>query len=531
MLKVYTLAALLAIGGATAPLFAQEEVKNTTAVQSELARGYIRPSVTLIFMGDKNTYPSVLRDKRFDQCYYNIIDEEEDIPEKLLILDQSEFPKGVKKRAEEIFKKYKVSQKIMHCWFPQFNEAENAYSLDTLARRAAFAATDSDILTAEASKRGRYSRLMTLAEQMINHSYVIVVYCSSHGNNISELRLRALLYKLDFGPEVSTNFYTNGFNSADGIDKIEFPLNFIGQTKKASVILSDKEGENIERYDDVYRELFTRLSQVNADFRVKTPILKTKPLRAKIGLKESLQADDRFYVMEQVLQSNGKIKDVRRAVVRVVYDEIADNRKNADGHSEEYTSFYQVAGGKYDKGMTLVSKKDYGISFIPFVSSNFVGLEAEKRFFGLNGFFIYGRIGVPMTSNRLDPQKYNIAKFNFTVGGRDHSSKAMQYGVGIRSEYNFARFLNFSWSLGGSMYLLGYPLTELKEEDLKQIPEMIPNAYTLNLGSRFGVQMTPTFGIFVGADYSPTFGGNASLIKDQMKINPFSVSLGVRYSY
>ena len=77
MLKVYTLAALLAMGAATAPLFAQEEVKNTTAVQSELARGYIRPSLTVIYVTDGSEAAlkslEVLRKQSTEQFDHNTL--------------------------------------------------------------------------------------------------------------------------------------------------------------------------------------------------------------------------------------------------------------------------------------------------------------------------------------------------------------------------------------------------------------------------------------------------------------------------
>ena len=50
--KVMSLSALLALGSISSPVLAQEAVKNMTAVQSELARGYVRPSLTVLYVTD-----------------------------------------------------------------------------------------------------------------------------------------------------------------------------------------------------------------------------------------------------------------------------------------------------------------------------------------------------------------------------------------------------------------------------------------------------------------------------------------------
>lgn len=95
MLKVYTLAALLAMGGATAPLFAQEEVKNTTAVQSNLARGYIRPTLTVAYVTDGSEAAlkalEELKQQSTEQFYYNQVS----LPDGRLDIDfkqKGEYP-------------------------------------------------------------------------------------------------------------------------------------------------------------------------------------------------------------------------------------------------------------------------------------------------------------------------------------------------------------------------------------------------------------------------------------------------------
>ena len=521
MLKVYILAALLAIGGATAPLFAQEEVKNTTAVQSNLSRGYIRPSLTVAYVTDGSAAAlkalKVLKEQSTEQFYYNDVS----LPDGRLNIDfeKGQYPEKLKEYAEKLIQQYHVGQGIMRCWFPKFDEKEKAYSLDVLAKRGAYGATDSDILTAEASKRGKNSSLMALGERMIDRSYFQVVYISSTiKKDVLTTSFNSVLYKLDFGPDVSTHFYEKGFDSADGISKVEFPVTFVTKTKKVNLRESTKEPKNGEDFtskiEGKYDEMLTRLSQAHADFQVQSPIADDNPLKAKIGLKEGLQIDDRFYVMEQVQRSNGKTKDVRRAVFRATKD-IADNRKNADGHGNEYTTFYQVGGGSYDKGMTLVSKTDLGISFIPLISTNFVGAEIEQRISKIvnyPGTFVYVRLGLPMGGKGIDSKSFGPVEYG--------SDLLYQYSLGLRKEFNFARMFNASAHVGFS----GYEYSE-EGEGTKSL-----GAYTLNVGGRFGVQVAPALGFFVGAEYGATFGDEADCFTER-EVSPISASFGARISF
>ena len=284
--------------------------------------------------------------------------------------------------------------------------------------------------------------------------------------------------------------------------------------------------------------MLTRLSQAHADFQVQSPIAEASPLKAKIGLKEGIKIDDRFYVMEQVLQPDGKTtKDVRRAVFRATKD-IADNRKNADGHGKEYTTFYQVGGWNYDKGMTLVSKKDVGTSVLPLVSNNFVGAEIEQRIsklVKLPGTFVYARVGLPMGSKGMD------GNFGLVTAKtlNDTPTTLLQFGLGVRKEFNFARMFNASAHVGFSGY--SFLADEEKNpvvssvivygKEVKYVRESAIKAYTLNIGGRFGVQVAPALGFFVGAEYGATLGEEATLINNLWGVSSISASLGARISF
>ena len=56
-------------------------------------------------------------------------------------------------------------------------------------------------------------------------------------------------------------------------------------------------------------------------------------------------------------------------------------------------------------------------------------------------------------------------------------------------------------------------------------------AYTLNIGGRFGVQVAPALGFFVGAEYGATLGEEATLINNLWGVSSISASLGARISF
>jgi hypothetical protein len=96
------------------------------------------------------------------------------------------------------------------------------------------------------------------------------------------------------------------------------------------------------------------------EFKVKTSIYSTHPLRAKIGKKEGLKTDQRYFVFEMEQDRAGNIKAKRKGVVRASRN-ITDNRTVSSGKSGT-SRFYQVAGGRLDEGMLLQQRNDAGLA-------------------------------------------------------------------------------------------------------------------------------------------------------------------------
>jgi len=84
------------------------------------------------------------------------------------------------------------------------------------------------------------------------------------------------------------------------------------------------------------------------------------PITAQIGLKEGLEAGDKFEVLEQTLDANGKTGFNKVGVIKVGKS-IWDNRYMADQDPKnegqaKFTTFTKVSGGAFYPGMLIKQK-------------------------------------------------------------------------------------------------------------------------------------------------------------------------------
>ena len=94
------------------------------------------------------------------------------------------------------------------------------------------------------------------------------------------------------------------------------------------------------------------------DFKMKAPIFQEYPTTVKLGKKEGLYYDQRFFVYDIIVDKDGNQHKKRRGVVRP--KAIADNVKIADGDSP--ASSFQQQGGRYlYQGSLVELKEDVGI--------------------------------------------------------------------------------------------------------------------------------------------------------------------------
>ncbi|MDY3318912.1 hypothetical protein PG637_05790 [Riemerella anatipestifer] len=478
-----------------ATALAQQEVENLTVRKgNELSREYLRPSMSSLYFTDgsyeANQIVKYLQQINSEQYDVNRL-------EKTI----SEGDLSSRELVDVVLDSWKVGNQIMGNWFPEFINEQEGYSLKVLEGRGKYAATDADVLRSEASHRK--SVLNNLGEKLIDRSYVKVCYLYKGKQN--ETRLKTYIYKLNFNDEVRTNFYDNYFNRPDGVQKATFPLVFVMEDDSSLTVFKDREG-NID-YGSTAMSAFEyidrKLSSKVNDFKVQTAVIETSPIRAKIGYKEGLRIDDRYDVMELVLDSEGKEVAKRKAVVRVD-SYIADNRSEATGETTDMTKFYKFLGGRVQEGMTLVKKGEVGTSVIPYASLSGVGLMLDYRTKWYPGLFVYLKGDLPVGKDYVTgKQEINKAYSKFTISGdnitvdKKDALTIFRLGLGVMKEFYFARNLVVGAGVGAGR-LFATESENKQKLDFKVL-------YGEAIG-RFGIQFSPNFQLFAQADYNYYFG-------------------------
>ncbi|WP_018675188.1 hypothetical protein [Riemerella columbina] len=486
---------------------AQQEVDNLTVKKgNELSREYLRPSIsTLYFTDGSNEANQIVK-------YLQYMGSEQ-FDVNSLKQTFAEANASNREQVDEILRNWKVGNQIMQNWFPEFINEQEGYSLKVLENRGKYAATDADVLRDEASYRN--STLNNLGEKLIDRSYIQVYYIYRGKTSLGDIVLsemtknnrvgvKTYIYKLDFNDGVRTDFYENYFNKPNGIEMAAFPLTFVLEHEK-KISISKDDGGN-ENYATTAGKIFSKMeyelsNKVN-DFKVRTAVMQTSPIRVKIGRKEGVKTDDRYDVMELVLNREGHEVARRKAVVRVG-NYIADNRSVATGSTTDMTKFYKFLGGSVKEGMTLVKKGELGFSVSPYASLSGIGMMLDYRTKLIPSFFVYLKGDLPVGEDSKGKKGINYIYSKFTFDGNEikgsekDAHTLFRAGFGVMKEFYFARNLVVGAGVGAGR-LFATESENNQKLDFKVL-------YGEAIG-RFGIQFSPNFQLFAQADYNYYFG-------------------------
>ncbi len=95
------------------------------------------------------------------------------------------------------------------------------------------------------------------------------------------------------------------------------------------------------------------------EFKIKTPIYSVEPtITAKIGLKEGVAKGNKYEVLEQVINKEGRTEYRRVGIIQSIDGFIWDNRymafeEQAAGSNLNSTTFRKVSGGDFYEGMLI----------------------------------------------------------------------------------------------------------------------------------------------------------------------------------
>ena len=306
----------------------------------------------------------------------------------------------------------KIAKELVAKWFNR-NE-KGCFNMDLIKERGEYNASNIDLNLAKSSARG-LALLADAGEELISNTYVVindfrftnkeevankakaglgllnVVSTLAGGPDLSAattiasagatiagkgytVRTNSYLFQLVWNAEVAATFYQNywmdesSYNESkkQAFDESDlFTLKYIGtETGLAdlqSTIFTNKTEDELiyKATSKAVDNGIAKLQRKFEEFRVKVPLYSTNPLSAKIGKKEGLEAGDRFEVLEQVQDAEGKLSYVRKGVITVDGKNIWDNTNTIEELEEagkntninQYTIFN--GSGDYAPGMLI----------------------------------------------------------------------------------------------------------------------------------------------------------------------------------
>lgn len=333
-----------------------------------------------------------------------------------------------------------IPNDILSKWFLRKESGE--FDMSVIHQRGMYNATDDEVVKASASKIG-LAKLKDAGESLINNSYVMVlefsniqdvqkkydkqdaaakIYAESNKTEFKPVKRRtngwegevkAYLYKMNFNDSVMNVFYNDIWIYEDDSPEVKaakkakfnqtrFPLVSIIEVYGTADGSQYNQGEILAppvqlTRDQLFQKMInTGISNVvfeierkREEFRVKSPLYGTSPLKAKIGKKEGLYTEQRFFVLEFEQNRKGETVAKRKGVVRT--KKVVDNMAVATGQSDKFSTFYQVAGSGLMEGMLMQQRNDFGLGISGGTSFGEMGggyLKAEANIGAMTGRII-----------------------------------------------------------------------------------------------------------------------------------------------
>ena len=402
-----------------------------------------------------------------------------------------------------------VGRDIIAKWYNR--QADGTMDMELVHQRGRFTATDADFLLAQTSKRGN-AALEDFGNRLVNLSYILVIDISNiktmaeagyKGTKGWQANAAGYLFRIKFDDEVRNAFYDTWIYDDDSeeekvrkrkaFQQLDIPIVPVIQ-KSLTITSSQAESDTglglffkpkstdqlmQELLQKAYDDIIYRIEMDVEEFKVKTPLYETRPLGAKIGLKEGLKTDYRFFVYEYVYNSKtGQAEPKRRGVIRAASkSKITDNRKVATGDTET-SRFYQVAGRKLEPGFILQQQNDFGIE---------VALGTEignvSGFYGRLDYRIGSLVGIRSTFVYVEGG-IDAAE---SIGYYTNESYAMlRYGGGLAKGLQLTRNVELRPYVGLGLEQTSYSVFG-NDEDISALYVRIGANLALNLTHRFQI--------------------------------------------
>lgn len=392
---------------------------------------YDRSSITVFFMKfPGENYSSMVEAKTdkvtFTDKYYN------NNLNNLVIqapYSRSDASVEVEKELETYLLQQGVSKAIVNKWYNR--KDDGSMDLDLIFDRGMFNATDAAYIRAQATKLGD-NILKDYGNRLIEKSYILVLDFQNI-QTMKEAKIEKMkgwkatvngyLFKVKYDEEVQNALYDCWIYPEDSpevrkekikkYEALQIPITFVTKTTvsiQASQPTEDTQlGKIIKQKteDQLLQELVQKgydeslyyLEMRHEDFMVKTTIHQVRPITAKIGLKEGLKCDHRYFAYEYVYnEKTNSIEPRFRGVIRAT-SKIVDNRQVARGDTPT-SQFYQTAGRKLREGYLIRQQNDFGGEILVGYEAGAVGGLYGRidfrmgRFVDIRALFLYAELGI-----------------------------------------------------------------------------------------------------------------------------------------
>ncbi len=397
-----------------------------------------------------------------DKYYNNNLDN--------LVIESPYSRSDVSVKPEQVIESYLLSKGVANAivskWYNR--KEDGAMDLELVFDRGMFNATDAAYIKAQATKRGE-SMLKDYGNRLIEKSYILLL---DYQNvmNMKEAKIEKMkgwkatvngyLFKVDFNQEIQNALYDCWIYPEDSpevkaeknkkFQELSIPIKFVTKTTVYVTASQPTEDTQLGKFikqkteEQLFQELVQKgydetlyyLEMNQEEFMVKTTIHQVRPIRAKIGLKEGLKCDHRYFAYEYVYNEKAnKVEPHFRGVIRAT-SKIVDNRQVARGDMPT-SEFYQTAGRKLREGYLLRQQNDFGVELL-------LGYETGE----VGG--VYGRFDARMG------RYINIkALFVYVEGGAQIKDYPIQdgvtflhYGVGLAKGFMLTRNVELRTYIG-----------------------------------------------------------------------------------
>lgn len=456
---------------------------------------------------------------------------------------------------QNIIKSSHIPNDIIAKWYSR--DEEGKFGMSLIAKRGLYNATDQEYAEAMKGMR-KNAQLEDAGEKLVNKSYIMVmdyynlktmkeIYDAQDEQRRKQAKkdktkfepverkkngfvgdARAYLFKIDFNDSIAAIFYrqlwiderdseANITQKKKKFEEMDFPVKLVSSHSTsvegtqynpgqfmAPVVQKTREQLMAELINDgINGNIFWFEKQV-ADWRVRTMVHDVHPISAKIGRKENLKVDQRFFVYENRLTHNNKEIAKRVGVIRAKY--VADNRNVTHGNTKP-SVFYQVAGRKIDNyGMYIEQKNDLGIGIIGGYSSG-----------AFTGGLLRLELGLAqLAGNSVGYNALPSALRLYIEAGLESAMYDLQLGI-FKEETDYS-FAHITGGLSKDLYFFrnfhitpyaafAYETASWKDEDNgnDEDPPSL-ETYGASFGGRFGFNLLHNLQIIYSVDYFKPVG-------------------------